>query len=352
MKNVISYFDGHNDILSKLYYSNNDNISEDFYNGNDDYHIDYPKITNSNFIGGFFAIFVSEKKPKKINNKINLEKTYNYKLGNSISYSHAINATNSMISILEKIILDSKGKIVLCKNGEDLINAYKNNKISIILHIEGAEAIDKNFDSLENLHSKGLRSLGIVWSRSNDFAHGVPFSFPNTPNIGLGLTKLGKELIKKCNEMKILIDLSHLNEKGFWDVVKLSHQPLMATHSNVHKLCNHSRNLTNNQLKAIKESNGIVGLNFVTGFLRSDGQMNENTDLEIILKHLDHLIENLGEEKVAIGSDFDGAIMPTKIKNLSGVINLINFMKKNGYDEKLIKKIFFKNWLNFLETNL
>ena len=347
----IGYFDGHNDVLLKLYYSKS-NPTQDFFEGNDYCHIDFKKIKISNFLGGFFAIFVPDKEPD-FNFFSRMDAgSYDFPLPEEISSEHAIQATDRMIEILNKIINESNGKIVLCKNGKDLSETYENNKIGVILHIEGAEAIDRNFKSLETLYEKGLRSIGLVWSRKNIFATGVPFSFPKSPDIGPGLTSLGKELVKICDEKNILIDLSHLNERGFWDVANLSSKPLIATHSNSHEVCEHSRNLTNYQLTAIKESNGIVGINFATAFLRPDGRMISDTSLDLILKHADHLINQLGEDSVAIGSDFDGAVVPDEIKNLSGINVLKKHMHKSNYGKELIEKIFFKNWLNFLKINL
>ena len=350
----IGYFDGHNDVLLKLYSSKSQNIIKDFLEGNNYCHIDFKKIQKANFVGGFFAIF-----PPNVNqdfsnfsSKMEKKERYNFPLPEPISFDRAIDTTNKMISILNQIIDTSEGKIILCKNGIDVKSANENNKVAIILHIEGAEAINKDFSSLEKLYEAGLRSIGLVWSRSNIFAHGVPFSFPCLPDTGPGLTSLGKELVKICDERKILIDLSHLNEKGFWDVANLSTKPLIATHSNSHQLCQHSRNLTNTQLKAIKESKGIVGINFATGFLRSDGQMTSDTSLDIIVEHCDFLLEFLGEEGVAIGSDFDGAVVPSKIKDLSGINILKEHFLSKKYGTELVKKIFFKNWLNFLEKNL
>ena len=348
----IRYFDGHNDVLLKLYFSKAKDLSKEFLEGNSYCHIDYNKIQTANFIGGFFAIFVPDKEPDS-NFFSRMESgNYDFPLPEAISYEHAIKATNKMIGILNKITNDSKGKIVLCKNGKDINEAFENNKVGVILHIEGAEAIDKNFKSLEKLYAQGLRSIGLVWSRPNIFATGVPFSFPKSPDIGPGLTPLGKELVKICDEKNILIDLSHLNERGFWDVANLSSKPLIATHSNSHELCEHSRNLTNHQLKTIKESKGIVGINFATAFLRPDGRMISDTSLDIILKHTDHLIEHLGEEGVAIGSDFDGAVVPDKIKDLSGINLLKQRMYESNYGKEIIEKIFFKNWINFLKKNL
>ena len=350
----IHYFDGHNDVLLKLFSSKSKNKTEDFFKGNNYCHIDYKKIQKANFAGGFFAIFPPNlgQDFSNLSSKMEKKERYNFPLPESISFNRALRTTNEMITILKELIDSSKGKIVLCKNGIDFKIAHQNNKVAIILHIEGAEAINKDFSSLEKLYEKGLRSIGLVWSRTNIFAHGVPFSFPSSPDTGPGLTDLGKELVKICDDKNILIDLSHLNEKGFWDVANLSKKPLIATHSNSHQICQHSRNLTNTQLKTIKESKGIVGINFATGFLRPDGQMNPDTNLDIIVEHCDFLLNFLGEDGVAIGSDFDGALVPSKIKDLSGINILIEHFLSKEYGKALVEKIFFRNWLNFLEKNL
>ncbi len=348
----IGYFDGHNDVLLKLYYSKAKNLSSEFIDGNNYCHIDYQKIQVANFVGGFFAIFAPDKGANfsKLSSKMKRE-SYDLPLPNPISHDYAIHTTNIMISILNQIIEASEDKIVLCRSGVDFKKAYEKNKIGVMLHIEGAESIDKDFKSLEKLYELGLRSIGLTWSRSNIFGHGVPFSFPSSPDTGPGLTSLGKELVKICDEKKILIDLSHLNEKGFWDVANLSVKPLVATHSNSHEICQHARNLTNSQLIAIKDSKGIVGVNFATGFLRKDGQMKSDTSLDLIVQHFDYLIKYLGEEGVAIGSDFDGAKIPEKIKDLAGINHLKKHLFLSGYGKELIEKIFFRNWLNFLEKN-
>jgi membrane dipeptidase len=164
-------------------------------------------------------------------------------------------------------------------------------KLAIVLHMEGACAIDGEFAMLDVLSAAGLRSLGPVWSRPNHFAHGVPLKFPSSPDTGEGLSELGRDLVRTCNRLGVLVDPSHLNEKGFWDVAKLSDAPMVATHSNVHAICPTPRNLTDRLLDAIRESKGFVGLNFATSYLRSDGQMRADTDVEWMVRHLDALIE-------------------------------------------------------------
>jgi len=193
-----------------------------------------------------------------------------------------------------------------------------------------------------------LRSIGPVWSRPTIFGEGVPFSFPSTPNTGSGLTEQGIALVKRCNDLKIMIDLSHLNEAGFWDVARHSNAPLVATHSNAHSITQHSRNLTDKQLRAIADSDGMVGLNFATAFLREDGKMLADVPLSQMLKHLDYLLEIIGEDRVGLGSDYDGAVMPEKLTDLSDLPNLRQAMKDHGYEEKIIKKICYENWLRVL----
>jgi len=217
-----------------------------------------------------------------------------------------------------------------------------------ILHFEGAEAIDPDLNSLEVFYRAGLRSLGPVWSRPTIFAHGVPFQYPISPDTGPGLTDLGKELVRACNHLGIMLDLSHMNEKGFWDVARLSDAPLVATHSNVHALCQTTRNLTDKQLDAIKASEGLVGLNFGVNDLRADGGRDANTPLDVLVQHIDHLVAHLGIDGVALGTDFDGTTIPTEIGDAAGMPKLLDALRARGYDDAALRKIGYENWLRVL----
>jgi membrane dipeptidase len=145
-----------------------------------------------------------------------------------------------------------------------------------------------------------------------------------------------------------LIDLSHLNERGFWDVAGISNAPLVATHSNAHALSPHSRNLTDRQLAAIGETGGLVGVNFAISFLRPDGARDADTPIELVVDHVEHLIKHVGEDGVGIGSDFDGARIPAGIGNAAGLQNLVEAMRLRGFGEPLIEKVCFGNWLRVL----
>ena len=178
-----------------------------------------------------------------------------------------------------------------------------------------------------------------MWSRPNAFGHGVPFRCPSSPDTGPGLTDLGKELVRACNRLKILIDLSHLNERGFWDVAELSDAPLVATHSNAHALSPHSRNLTDKQLAAIRETDGMVGVNFAVSFLRADGRQDRDTPVELIVDHVEHMHQKVGEDGVGFGSDFDGAMVPKELGNAAGLPAIVEVMRARGYGEPLIEKL-------------
>jgi membrane dipeptidase len=273
--------------------------------------------------------------------------SYSLPLPEPIEWSKAVAVVASQVTILRE--LERLGGLIICHSVSDIRSAFKDGKIAAIFHIEGAEAIDPDLHMLEVLHSAGLRSIGPVWSRPTIFGEGVPFSFPSTPDTGSGLTEPGIALVKRCNELRIMIDLSHLNQAGFWDVARHSNAPLVATHSNAHSITQHSRNLTDEQLRAIADSDGLVGLNFATAFLREDGKMLADVPLSQMLKHLDYLLEILGENRVGLGSDYDGAVMPDKLMDLSGLPNLRLAMKEHGYSEAIIKKICHENWLRVLQ---
>jgi membrane dipeptidase len=243
----------------------------------------------------------------------------------------------------------SGGRLKVVRDVTELGQCLEQGVLAAIFHVEGAELIDPGLDALEILYQTGLRSLGLVWSRPNAFGHGVPFKFPSTPDIGPGLTEAGKALVRACNQLGVLIDLSHLNEQGFWDTAGLSEAPLVATHSNAHALCPMSRNLTDDQLRAIRESGGMVGVNFAASMLRADGRPDPETPLEVMVRHFDHLIEHLGEDKVGFGSDFDGTVVPSAIGDASGLPRVVEALRAAGYDEPLLRKLAFENWLRVLE---
>jgi membrane dipeptidase len=351
---MIPIFDGHNDTLLDLYKPGKER-KRGFLHKSTQGHIDLMRAQEGGLIGGIFSIYVP-------NQNINLErdskprlqftsKGYEVKMNPPIGYQYAKNFTNSIIQNLYNIEKQANGMIKIIRNYNEITNSIIQNKFSIVLHFEGADAIRKDLVDLETYYEKGLRALGIVWSRPNAFGYGVPFKFPHTPDIGPGLTSNGKNLVKKCNELGIMIDLAHLNEKGFMDVAKLSSVPLVVSHTGVFKICKSTRNITDKEIDIIGDSDGIIGIYFDPINLLPSSIPDKNMRLSIIMDHIDYIVKRIGLNHVGFGSDFDGAEMPNSIKDVSYFPNLINILKDRGYTKTSLEKIAYKNWFRiFKET--
>jgi membrane dipeptidase len=348
---MIPVFDGHNDVLLHLYRSGHPDAERAFLEGRPGGHLDLAKARAGGFGGGLFAMFVPSDEEGGDSAHVEALMTqpaYDVPLPPSLDLTASQRATLHMASLLVRLERVSDGAIRICRSVADIRASADAGALAAVLHVEGAEAIDPEFRMLDILQGAGLRSLGPVWSRPNAFGHGVPFRFPAGPDIGPGLTDLGRELVRRCNALKILIDLSHLNEAGFWDVASLSDAPLVASHSNAHALCPHSRNLTDRQLDAIRETGGLVGVNFATSFLRADGRRDPDTGLDDVIRHVDHLVERLGEDGVGLGSDFDGATVPAPIGDATGLPRLAAALREHGIGEPLLRKLLWENWLRVL----
>jgi membrane dipeptidase len=274
---------------------------------------------------------------------------YDLPLPDQIDHRAALPVAVEMLGHLLWMERVSGGRFRWCRTAGEIREAMAEGVVAGVLHFEGAEAIGPDLDALHVFHAMGLRSLGPVWSRPTIFGHGVPFRFPSTGDTGPGLTDLGRALVRECNGLRIMLDLSHLNEAGFRDVAKLSDAPLVATHSNAHAVCASSRNLTDWQLRAIGESGGMAGLNLATCFLRPDGRESPEMTLDPVKRHIAHMLALAGEDHVGIGSDFDGATVPQDIGGVEGLPVLVRAMREMGLGEALIAKVAHGNWLRLLE---
>jgi membrane dipeptidase len=339
-------FDGHNDALLALLRDPRrpDSLLERGESG----HLDLPRAQEGGFAGGFFAMFTPSGKALGPRAR-DVTTPYQLPFAPTPGMARAQRFTGALAARLFRDERASAGRLKVVRDVTELGQCLEQGVLAAIFHVEGAELIDPGLDALEVLYQAGLRSLGPVWSRPNAFAHGVQFKFPSSPDTGPGLTDAGQALVRACNQLGVLIDLSHLNQQGFWDVARLSTAPLVATHSNAHALCPSARNLTDEQLRAIRESGGMVGVNFATSMLRDDGRPDPDTPLEVMVRHFDHLIEQLGEDKVGFGTDFDGTIVPAAVKDATGLPHVVDALRAAGYDQPLLKKLAHENWLRVLE---
>jgi membrane dipeptidase len=345
-------FDGHNDTLLDLYLPKRGK-ARTFFEQSDHGHIDLPRARAGGFGGGFFAIFVPN--PVEAAGTVSADvgvkknqKSYQTPLPAPLDQPYALNFAMGMAARLFAVEAASAGQLKVVRTAGELADCLEQGVMAAILHLEGVEPIGTDLDALHVFYQAGLRSLGIVWSRPNAFGHGVPFNFPASPDIGPGLTAAGQALVRVCNQLGILVDLSHLNEPGFWDVAELSNAPLVATHSGVHTLAASPRNLTDRQLDAIGETGGMVGVNFHVGFLRADGRSDVETSLAEIVRHIAYIADRVGADHVGFGSDFDGATMPHDLKDVAGLPKLLQALRDHGFSTSEVEQIAYKNWLRVL----
>jgi membrane dipeptidase len=314
--------DGHNDLVGRR------------WRGDEVRHVDLDAAGDADFAGGFFALFVPSPKP----GEPPPGPSYALPLPEPIPTAEAARIADEQYEVFRSLPVE------LATSPDD----FRPGRVAAILHLEGAEPLAPDLSTLEAWYERGLRSLGPVWSRGNAFAEGVPFRFPSTPDTGPGLTAAGRELVHVCNELGILVDLSHLNEAGFRDVAELSSAPLVATHSSAHALCPSSRNLTDAQLDTIGDSGGVVGINFAVSFLREDGHLDDATPLEEIVRHVEHVAGRIGIDHVAFGSDFDGAVVPAELGGIDGLPKLVDALRTAGFDDEAVAKVTHRNWLRVL----
>jgi membrane dipeptidase len=315
--------DGHNDLVLHR------------WRGEPTMHLDLDAARAAGFAGGFFALYVpSPKTPDPT------ETPYAVPLADPIPHEEAARIADELFAALCAL------PIARATSTLDFLEG----RITAVVHLEGAEAIAPDLSNLDDWYERGLRSIGLTWSRPNLFAEGVPFQFPSASDTGGGLTAAGRELVRACNRLGILVDASHLNWAGFWDVARLSDAPLVATHSNAHALCASSRNLKDEQLDAIAASGGVVGVNFAVTFLREDGYERRDTPITEIVRHVDYLAERMGIDHVALGSDFDGAVIPDELGGVAGLPKLVDALRASGHDDDAIAKITHRNWLRVLDA--
>jgi membrane dipeptidase len=335
---VVPVFDGHNDVLARLLARGGDAAAQ-FLTGLSDGHIDLPRARAGGFSGGLFAVWVASPGDRP-----------DLPVSPPLERPDALDAVVRMFALAHRIAAASDGAVRLCRSVADIRAAWAAGALAPVLHIEGAEAIDPDLNALDVLYAAGLRSIGPLWSRDNHWGTGVRFRFNSTPDTGPGLTDAGKALVAACDARGIVVDCSHLTEQGFWDVAAKSRNPLVASHSNVHAISPHARNLTDRQLDAIRERNGVVGVNFATMFLDSSGRNDPALPLEQVLRHIEYLANRVGIDGVGLGSDYDGATVPTAIGDIGKVQAIPRALAAAGWSADDIVKLCHGNWLRVLGT--
>jgi membrane dipeptidase len=319
---VIAVFDGHNDALTSKDHARLANVREGG-------HLDLPRMRAGGMRGGLFALFTPSPDDESGERAFGNGGTFAEPLAEPVPYEIAAADATSVAGRL--FALERAGEVTVARSIADVDGALAAGAPPVaVLHMEG--------------------SIGPVWSRANAFATGVQFVFPCSPDIGPGLTDAGVALVKACAEIGILIDLSHLNEKGFWDVAKLEPGSLVASHSGAHAVAPASRNLTDAQLDAIGETGGLVGIVYATAFIRADMADDPETPLSAIADHARYVADRIGVRHVGLGSDFDGATIPAPLGDVAGLPKLLDALRAVGFSEDELDQIGWSNWRRVLNA--
>jgi membrane dipeptidase len=332
-------FDGHNDALTREDHGQ-------VVAGRPDGHLDLPRMRAGGVRGGIFAVF---SEGGKLRDRLVPRDDGVLEFEYAPPLDHVIAAAEASAVAGRLLGLERAGQVRMARAIDDLDQARDGSgPPAAVLHLEGAEAIDPDLESLELWYGAGLRSLGPVWSRANAFGWGVPFISPSSPDLGPGLTGAGRALVSRCAELGILVDVSHLNEAGFWDVARIDAGPVVASHAAAHALCPASRNLTDAQLDAIGSSGGLIGIVFATPFLRPDFADDADTPLGLIAEHARYVADRIGVEHVGLGSDFDGATIPAGVGDVAGMPRVVAALGEVGFSEAEIDAIAWANWRRVL----
>ncbi len=256
---------------------------------------------------------------------------------------------NSMLRAVE--ILDkAKEEIIandinLILSYEDLENTINTNRLGGVLAIEDARALCGSLSSVRFFYDYGVRAMTLAWNDDNEVTAGVA-----NEDRTAGLTDFGREVVREMNRLGMIVDVSHITEKGFWDVMEVSKKPVMASHSSCYSVCSHRRNLKNEQIKALIKNGGIMGINIYPLFLENEP---EKADISSVIRHIDHALSLGAEDNICLGSDFDGIdTTPADITDASCYIKIIDAMKEAGYSDELIDKITHKNFMEFYKKCL
>ena len=225
--------------------------------------------------------------------------------------------------------------VLLCRNTEDISAAAAKGKIAALISIEGAKRFDCSIDKLRELYRRGVRIVHITWNEDNILCGAAMAS-------GAGLTAQGRAFVRAAQEMGVVLDMSHISERGFWDVLEIAERPVLAGHSNAGALCGHPRNLSDAQFTALVNSGGVAGLNYCRAFLGL------GEDVGAVVAHAEHWLSLGGEKAVCLGGDLDGiSRLPEGMTGVESVGAIYNAMLRKNWSEDLVRDIFYRNLRDF-----
>lgn len=284
-------------------------------------HVDLPRLRDGGVTIQFFACFVEpEYKPDR--------------------------ALQRLLDLIDAFYreISSTPDIRLILNASDIDSVFASAGLGALLSVEGGEPIGKSLPVLRVLYRLGVRCLGLVWNHRNLIGDGA-----GEQRARGGLTDFGVQVVEEMNRLGMIVDVSHLNERGFWDVIAVSTQPVIASHSNARKLCDHPRNLRDRQIRALAEHGGVICVNYYPPFLSPDGK----ATIDTVIDHIDHIVQVGGISSVGLGSDFDGIdTVAVGLEDASRLPRLVEGLLRRGYKETDVRLIIGGNLERVIRTIL
>ena len=299
---------------------------------------------------------------------------------------------NRQMDTLDAVAKRNPDKIKKVGNTAELLQTVKEKKLAAMFGVEGGHMIENNLDNLNNFYKRGVRYMTLTWNNSNDWATSALDETTKADSLKhKGLTDFGRQVVKRMNELGMLVDLSHVGEQTFWDAINATTKPVIVSHSCVYSLCPHRRNLKDEQIKAVGKNGGVIHLNFYSGFLDSsferrtdafnnnhkaerDSLLKQNPEpyfadvflfekypeevkalrppLSLLIDHLDYIVKLIGVDHVGLGSDYDGVnSLPQQLDDVTAMPLITKALLKRGYSKKDIRKILGGNFMRIFEAN-
>ncbi|MGB9987472.1 dipeptidase [Salarchaeum japonicum] len=337
--------DGHTDVLLQCVDAD-DPVAA--LRARDGGHLDIERARAAGVDAAFFAVFPpSPEMPDPVVDG----DSYRYPFAPTPGFESARDSVHRMFALLHRADRALDGLRVVT-TPEDLDACADSAVVGAIPHLEGAEAVSPDLANLDFLYAAGLRSLGPVWSRPNDFGHGVPFQYPSDTDTGDGLTDAGRRLVRACDDRDILVDGAHMNAATLADTLTELASPMAVTHTAAHAVSPHSRNLTDDQLHAVADAGGVVGLTFGASSYADRPDPHASASVHDIAAHAAHIADTVGVEHVALGSDFDGASLVDELDDVTDLPLLVDALRDEGFDEADLSKILGENWARLLRRVL
>lgn len=338
--------DGHADFLLNM-----ERVGRGFFEESEKGHVDLPRARKGNLGGIFCSVYI----------------------GPTMAETNPVAYTMKYMDDMYTVADQSQGQIRIVKTADELDQCFADGTFAMVLHFEGAEPIGRSLRELRTFYEAGLRSLGMVHARPNIFGNGAPLGVTDPdgylvqreppppdrrdifggremqawglprartmPFIDTGMTDIGLKIVEECEYLGIVVDVSHMTDRSFWDTMAVARGPVIATHSSVRVISDQKRNLTDEQIRAIAEKGGVIGINFHSAFLRPDRKMDPDTPLDVVADHFDHIIRLVGDEHVGFGSDFDGSRPPNDLDDCSKLGNLVQVFKRRGYSDARLERV-------------